>query len=70
MVRNSLDENIRSDLKAALLAMHTGPRGRRALKKLGILRFVDADTHATYQSVMDLARRAGLDLKTYDYHKP
>ncbi len=65
-VRPGLDKTLQKKLKAALLGLNTDPDGERILKQFGALRFIDT-TVQDYQLVNDLARKAGIDVKTYEY---
>lgn len=62
----ALPENIRAAIKATLLNMHNDPDGLRILKQFGARRFIETQ-EIDYANVFQLARDAGLDLRTYDY---
>ncbi len=65
-VRKDLDAALKSRLKEALLGIDRDPAGKAVLEKFGALRFIET-TARDYQPVIDLAREAGIDVKTYRY---
>lgn len=65
-VRKGLDESLKQKLKQALLDLDSDPAGERILKKFGALKFVST-TARDYQPVFDLARDAGVDIRSYRY---
>lgn len=65
-VRKNLDKELQNKLKEALLNLHKDPAGGEVLAKFGALQFIET-TAKDYQPVFDLARSAGIDIKTYDY---
>ncbi len=66
-VRKSLNENIKKKLKEWLLSMDRDPQGRIVLNKFGAIKFVEVDVTADYKSVFEVSKRAGINLKTYNY---
>jgi len=66
-VRKGLDAALQQKLKQALLQLHTDPEGEGVLKQFGALRFIET-TASDYQSVFEMAKKAGINIKTYDYH--
>ena len=56
----------RARLTSALLAMDKDPAGIEVLRRFEALRFLPV-SKADYSPVYDLARRAGIDLKTYTW---
>ena len=66
LVRNSLTEPLKSKLKSVLLGLHNDPEGKTVLQRFGALKFIEA-TAADYQPVLDLTKRAGINIATYDY---
>jgi len=65
-VRGDLEESIKKKIREALLTMHLDPRGAEVLKKFGAQRFIE--THdQDYLPVLQYARKANLNLATYDY---
>jgi phosphonate transport system substrate-binding protein len=60
-VSRDLEEDLREALRRALLGLHEDPEGARVLEQFGAMRFVET-TVADYAPVLELARRAGLDL--------
>ena len=65
-VRKDLDPVAKKKLKEALLGMENDPEGKEVLKKFEALRFIPT-TKEDYSPVIDLSRKAGIDLKTYEY---
>ena len=65
-VRRDLEEDLREALRRALLDLAKDPEGLKVLQQFGALRFIDASP-ADYAPVLELARRAGIDLKRYEY---
>jgi len=65
-VRKDLDPDIRKKLKSVLLAMHKDPEGMEVLKQFGALQFIET-TAGDYHPVLDMAHKAGIDIKTYNY---
>ncbi len=65
-VRNTLDPGLQKKLKDALLSLGKTPAGKNILAKFGALGFIETTT-ADYQPVLDLAQKAGIDIKTYNY---
>ena len=69
-LRKDLPQDIRTAFQDALLNMENDPDGQAALKGFGALRFVDTDSERDYKGIFDTAGKAGIDLKTFDYHEP
>lgn len=65
-VRKGLDKDIKNKLKNALLNIDKDPEGKVVLEKFGAIRFIET-TVADYKIVFDLANKAGIDIKKYDY---
>ena len=65
-MRKGLDPAVLEKLREALIGMDSSPSGQRALEEFGAVRFIST-TREDYLPVVDLARRAGIDLKQYDY---
>lgn len=65
-VRKGLDKNLKEKLKRTLLTIDKDPEGRIVLQKFGAIKFTET-TVADYHPVFDLAKKAGIDIKTYDY---
>jgi ABC-type phosphate/phosphonate transport system substrate-binding protein len=65
-VRKDLDAGLKKKLKGALLSMHDDPQGKDILKSFGALRFIET-TAGDYRPVSELAARAGIDLRRYQY---
>lgn len=65
-IRKDLAPELATLLKNALLSLDKDAEGRKVLEKLGAVRFIET-TARDYQPVLDLARKAGIDIKTYRY---
>jgi len=67
-VRSSMDPGMKNSLLDSLLSMEMDTEGEAVLRKFGAVRFVKANTHGDYKNVFEVSRKAGIDLKTYQYH--
>jgi len=65
-LRKDIDESVRSRLKETLLHMHLDPEGKKALERLGAVRFTET-TNREYGVVVKYAEDINLNLSTYDY---
>ncbi len=65
-VRRDLDPSIQRRLRQVLLGLHEEPEGAPVLQQLGALRYIETSAE-DYLPVLELARKAGIDLKHYDY---
>ena len=65
-VRRDMDAALQQALRRALLELDRDPEGARILAQFGALRFIET-TAADYQPVLELAAKAGIDLKRYSY---
>jgi phosphonate transport system substrate-binding protein len=65
-LRDDIPIDIRSKLKSVLLKMDRDPKGIEVLNKFGAQKFI-ITTASDYQPVIDLAKRARINLKTYNY---
>ena len=65
-LRKDLPQLIRSQIKAALFGMDRDPEGVEVLKKLEAGKFIEAKKE-DFQPFYDVARKAGISLKTYRY---
>jgi phosphonate transport system substrate-binding protein len=65
-LRSNISTDIKQKLKRTLLEMDSDPEGIEVLKKFGVIKFIET-TVKDYAPVFDLAKKAGIDLKTYDY---
>lgn len=65
-VRSDLDPAITEKLRKTLLAMHEDSHGRNALAEFGAERFITT-MKEDYSPVIELAEKAGIDLKEYVY---
>ncbi len=65
-VRKDLDPALKQNIKAILLNMHEDQEGQLVLNKLGFRKFVETSDE-DYEPVFDYARKAGVDMNSYDY---
>jgi phosphonate transport system substrate-binding protein len=65
-VRPDLPADLREALRRALLDLETDPGGPQVLAQFGALRFIET-TAGDYAPVVDMAKKAGIDLKRYQY---
>ncbi|MBI4681565.1 MAG: phosphate/phosphite/phosphonate ABC transporter substrate-binding protein [Nitrospirae bacterium] len=65
-MKNNIAADIKKRLQKVLLEMDGDPEGKEVLKEFGAIKFVET-TENDYAPVFDLARKAGIDLKNYNY---
>lgn len=65
-VRKDLDETLKKNMKDALLNIHNDPEGQTVLKQFGAIKFIET-TANDYVPVHELAVKAGIDLKKYNW---
>jgi phosphonate transport system substrate-binding protein len=65
-IRKDLEPAVKQKLADALLRMDEDTTGRRALQEFGAVGFIST-TKEDYAPVFDVAERAGIDLKEYEY---
>jgi phosphonate transport system substrate-binding protein len=65
-VRKGLDEGLKQKLKQALLGLDKDSEGAAVLQQFGALRFIDTNV-SDYLPVFELAKKAGINIKQYDY---
>lgn len=65
-VRKDLSDAIKEQLRDVLLGMDKDPDGKEVLKRFEAIRFITT-TKEDYTPVFDIARKAGIDLKVYEY---
>jgi phosphonate transport system substrate-binding protein len=65
-VRNDLSPVLKKKLRDVLLGMDRDPEGREVLKKFEAMQFIPT-TKEDYRPVFDFARKAGIDLRNYEY---
>ena len=65
-LRSNMAIAITQKLKRVLLEMDSDPEGKEVLKNFGVIRFIET-TKEDYAPVFDLAKKAGINLKKYDY---
>lgn len=66
LVRSGLSESIKGKLKSVLLGLHTTPDGKIVLQQFGALKFIET-TAGDYQPVFEMAKKSGIDIRTYDH---
>jgi len=66
-VRRDLDQNLKLELKKALLQMEKSTAGAEALKRFGARGFIETSDE-DFAYVYKLAEDAGMNLKLYRYH--
>jgi phosphonate transport system substrate-binding protein len=65
-VRRDMEPDLKEAFRRALLELHADPEGAQVLAQVGAVRFIET-TAADYEPVLELARKAGIDLKQYEY---
>jgi phosphonate transport system substrate-binding protein len=65
-IRKGLDPVVKQKLADAFIDMDKDASGQRALQEFGAIRFIPT-TKEDYAPVFDVAERAGIDLKEYEY---
>lgn len=65
-VRKDLSPELATKLKTALLEMDKDPDGLATLKEFGAVRFIPT-SREDYKPVFEMASKAGVNLKEYDY---
>lgn len=65
-MRKGLDSAITKQLKDVLLRMDKELYGKEILKQFSAIRFIPT-TKGDYNPVFDIARKAGIDIKKYEY---
>lgn len=66
LVRKGLNDEIVKKLKNELLNLDTTPQGKRVLETLRAIKFIETSAD-DYAPVFDLANKAGIDIKQYQY---
>jgi phosphonate transport system substrate-binding protein len=66
-VKKELPPDIKKKLRHTLVEMDKDPEGIEILKVFGAIKFVAA-TESEYESVFEIAHKAGIDLKNYNYN--
>ena len=65
-VRNGLDDSIKNRLKSVLLGLNSDADGKAVLQQFGALKFIET-TARDYQPVLEMTKKAGIDVMTYKY---
>lgn len=66
-VRKDMDPSLKAKLRSLLLQLHESAEGRKVLEPLRAKRFTEARVE-DYQSVLDEAEKAGIDIRKYEFH--
>ncbi|UCD36144.1 MAG: phosphate/phosphite/phosphonate ABC transporter substrate-binding protein [Nitrospiraceae bacterium] len=61
-----VSSEVKMKLQKTFIEMDNDPEGREVLSTFGALRFIET-SEADYAPVFELARKAGIDLRHYDY---
>ncbi len=65
-LRRNIAPAVKEKIEQVLLEMDRDPEGREVLKEFGVIKFIRT-TEEDYGPVFELARKAGIDLKRYEY---
>ncbi len=65
-VKRHISPEIKRQLRKTLLNMHNDPKGREVLREFGAMGFIET-TVEDYKTVLNITKRAGLDIKNYEY---
>jgi phosphonate transport system substrate-binding protein len=65
-VSKELEQDLREALRRALLDLKDDPEGASVLQQFGAIKFIQT-TASDYAPVFELSRKAGLDLRKYQY---
>jgi phosphonate transport system substrate-binding protein len=65
-VRSDLSRALKKQLRDVLIGMDKDPEGKEVLKKFEAIQFIPT-SREDYNIVVEYARKAGIDLKTYEY---
>ena len=66
-IKKTLSDNFMNKLKKILLNIDKDPEGKIVLEKLGAIKFIDT-SDADYIGVINIIRKAGIDINRYDYY--
>jgi phosphonate transport system substrate-binding protein len=66
-VRNDLDASVKEQLRDVFLGMDKDKEGKKVLEQFGAKSFIRT-TADDYKPVLDIAERAGINLKKYQYY--
>ena len=65
-LRKGISAEVKEKLKRSLLDMENNPEGLKVLKELAVIKFVET-TEKDYSPVFVSVKKAGINLKTYNY---
>jgi phosphonate transport system substrate-binding protein len=65
-IRSDIATDIKIKLKKVLLEMNSDPEGKEVLEKFGAIKFIET-TEEDYSPVFELAGKAGIDVRNYNY---
>jgi phosphonate transport system substrate-binding protein len=66
-LRKEIPADIKNRLKFVLLGMDKDTEGKEVLKKFNVIKFIET-TKEDYKPVFDIAKKAGINLKSYRYY--
>jgi phosphonate transport system substrate-binding protein len=65
-LKSQIEPALKEKLKKVLLNMESDPDGKVVLQQFGVIRFIET-TFDDYKPVLELAEKAGINLKNYKY---
>jgi phosphonate transport system substrate-binding protein len=65
-LKSQIEPALKEKLKKVLLNMESDPDGKVVLQQFGVIRFIET-TSDDYKPVLELAEKAGINLKNYKY---
>ncbi len=65
-LKKDISPEIKKKLKQVLLDMEKDPEGKKVLEEFSVIRFIET-SEKDYSPVFDVVKKAGIDLKTYNY---
>jgi phosphonate transport system substrate-binding protein len=65
-VRKDLEEGLKKKLQQVLLEMDRDPEGIKVLEEFGVINFIETSAD-DFSPVFDMANKAGINIKTYNY---
>jgi phosphonate transport system substrate-binding protein len=65
-IRKDIAYGVKAELQRVLINMDKDPEGQEVLNKFGAIRFIETK-ESDYAPVIEIAQKAGVDLKNYKY---
>ncbi|MCK5286824.1 MAG: phosphate/phosphite/phosphonate ABC transporter substrate-binding protein [Thermodesulfovibrionia bacterium] len=65
-IRKEIAYGVKAELQRVLINMDKDPEGQEVLNEFGAIRFIET-TESDYSPVIEIAQKAGVDLKNYNY---